>query len=360
MTEHHRTHCADLAARGRSCHTSEELEAATREQLVLRMHLLATWLGELELGRPVQEEPSNPSSDWSDQDLLVSELRFHNQMALIVNHIHDAYATTRFSALGELYRRFEIPSRQVTAEPYSSLLDTSLAVACAYLASACADAFLIEEAYQLVEDGIALLHAKRARRERLSLPERRDSLAWLRLHLVLAQLKWKGDAGSIERILSPTALVAAFRQHLAYIKDCVQKQAGAPSQQPKELENLLGWFGVNAIKMALRWVPADYRRLIEEFNAHYGPVLAPEAGAFTTAPAPQHHAAWFWDLELFKWYLAGPGTEDEALLCYQWRLDSLRATGSDHYVSCAFVTSAEAELEFLAHQHMDLNQASTY
>ena len=59
------------------------------------------------------------------------------------------------------------------------------------------------------------------------------------------------------------------------------------------------------------------------------------------------NSPWYWDHELFKWCILGPGTEDEASLCHQWRLDSARAKSEQEMNLESYRDCTGKELDYL-------------
>lgn len=284
---------------------------------------------------------------WASNEGLTSELRFHNKLYYLVNSIGVAYRTHNLPDLTTTLRRLLYVDDYVIAEPFLSIYETGLVNATLFIAHACADRHLLDEGYRVVEQCQSLLEAKRERRSELGLPPRPDSECWYRSFGLLAELKWKGSSQQRDRLISPEQLVSEFN---TVEQRCLDYLRSNPSQDPNRDERVkagLGWYGLQVIKMVITWCPQLRDPMVERFNRIHGDILKLETGHFLAHRPAQQTNPWYWDLELFKWCICGPGSQDEAALCHQWRIDSARTTGLPADVLMAYRSASDRELQFL-------------
>jgi hypothetical protein len=295
---------------------------------------------------------------WTEGEGLDSELRFHNKLGIVAAEIHSAYSQNQLEGLRSSIRRLAWAGNYIGREVLVSVYESCLVSASLYVALSLSDRFLVEPAYRICECVKAVLVEKQARRAAQGMPERPDSECWLRMFVCLAELKWKSGADQLDRVLSPDVIIEGYYSRSSQI---LTNLLQIPSQRPdrdKLVADLVGWCGLQIIKMALMWQPERTAQLVAHFSKLHGPILHTEPGHFLHCRAPRDHPEWFWDYELFKWCIAGPASYDEAVMCYQWRLDSVRAGRADEASNSSYNLAAQRELEFLLQRGQQLEVAS--
>jgi len=310
------------------------------------------------LVRELESAPLSPRADsfadqqyWASNEGLTSELRFHSKLYYLVNSIGVAYRTNNSEELAASLRRLLWVDDYVIGEPFLSVYETGLVNAILYIGHACADRHLLEAGYRVVQRCQELLTAKRERRSEQGLPPRPDSECWYRSYGLLAELKWKGSVQLRDRLLTPEQVVAEFN---AVEQRCLDYLQTNPSQDPTRDERVkagLGWYGLQVVKMVITWCPQYRDEMVQHFNAVHGDILKCETGHFVSHRPNQPTNPWYWDLELFKWCMCGPGSSDEAALCHQWCIDSARNKGLPADVLTAYRNNSSRELEFLLERH---------
>jgi hypothetical protein len=282
---------------------------------------------------------------WLSYEGLSSESFFRRKLHSLVNEIMTAYNADDLPRMERALERIIWVEPLVQTEPYLSLYETGLVLATIPIALAAANRFDFDRGYRIAQHCRDVLIGKRNRREEMGLAYRADSECWYRLYNLLAELKWKGPAEMRDRVTSPENLICDY---LKIERRCLQYLEAQPSDYPDRDKNVLealGWCGLQIIKMAARWCPQHVNVLIDGFNRTHGRVLAPEIGHFLEFKPTDAHNPLYWDFELYKWCVQGPGTPEEATLCNQWRLDAMRKLyGMAEATS--FVDGCERELAF--------------
>ncbi|MCH7472802.1 hypothetical protein IIA79_07620 [bacterium] len=284
---------------------------------------------------------------WFDDDGLDSELRFHHKLSYVEGAISSAYDSGDLKRIEDCFRRLFWIHPWVESEPILSHYETFIVLAALRLGQFFADRFVFNGAYRICESSRKLLLAKHKRRLEEGLPPRPDSECWYRLYTVLSELKWKGERSARDRMMAPERIIGDY---LTVEEQLLHNLKLHPSKAPtrdNRMKEALGWCGLSVIKMTMRWCIELATGLIEHFNQVHGPILNKRIGHFQIFKPDEHPSPWYWDFELYKWCMIGYGTEDEALLCHQWRLESRRAEGFSEESLKAFKTATDYELQFL-------------
>jgi hypothetical protein len=284
---------------------------------------------------------------WLSYEGLSSEAYFRQRLFALVNDSRAAYNSGDIARMEKNLERIAWVEPLVQAEPLLSFYETGLVMATLPLADWARDTLDIETAYNLAARCREVLIGKRNRRREMGLGYRPDSECWYKLYSLLANLKWKGLDEHRNRVVTPENLVCDY---LKIERRCLKYLDGLPLNDRKENESVydgLGWCGVQVIKMAARWCPQHVSVLIEDFNNTHGDLLRRQAGHFLDNTPTNARNPWYWDFELYKWCMFGPGTPDEAMLCHQWRLDSTRAVYSARVDLQGVFMGLNNELEFL-------------
>lgn len=284
---------------------------------------------------------------WTGNEGLSSELRFQNRLALSAAEVHFAYKNNQIADMRSAFQRLIWPIEHLIEEPLLSIFDSAITQSAFYASQALSDRFLLDACYLVCENSCDVLTDKRVRRNLLSLPYRPDSESWLRLFISLASLKWKGTDKQRDLVFSVEDIVSAYCRTASTMLINLEQIPSQQRDRNRLAQELIGWCGLEVLKMCLRWSPLNTNDLITYLNTILGEIFSPQPGHFMRGRFPREHAKLYWDFELFKWCVTGPGTQDEALLCYQWRLDSVRAGNTDNEEYSAFILGAQRELEFL-------------
>lgn len=284
---------------------------------------------------------------WFSNEGLTSELCFHRKVYYLVSSIAAAYRQNNTQDMARELQQLVWVEPHVKAEPFLSIYESGLVSSLLYTAHACADRYLLDEGYSIIQGARETLIAKRERRSGLGLGYRADSECWFRLYEVLAVLKWKGSSLHRNLMMTPEQIIS---EYLEVEERCINNLINSPIKDPKRNERYfsdLGWCLLQVIKMAIRWCPDEHPRLIKHFNKVHGNILALKTGQFMAGKPLAAESPWYWDHELFKWCILGPGTEDEACLCHQWRLDSARAKGEQDINLESYRSCTGKELDYL-------------
>jgi hypothetical protein len=282
---------------------------------------------------------------WLSYEGLSSESFFRRKLFSVVLEISTAYNADDLERMERALERIIWVEPLVQSEPYLSIYETGLVLATIPIALTAASRFDFDRGYRIAQYCREVLIGKRNRREEMGLSYRADSECWYRLYNLLAELKWKGPADMRDRITSPENLICDY---LKIERRCMQYMETSPSDNPDRDQNVLealGWCGLQIIKMSARWCPQHVNVLIDGFNRTHGSVLTPEIGHFLEFRPLDAQNPWYWDFELYKWCVQGPGTPEEATLCNQWRLDATRNFAPKTDIS-RFLEGCERELAF--------------
>jgi len=261
---------------------------------------------------------------WLSHEGLTSESRFREKLSYLVSLLSTAYFASDIDAVCDAFRRMLWVHESAEEEPLFSVYASGIVLAALSIGYACADLGLIENGYSVAERCITLLHCKQTRRAAERLPERPDSECWFRLYALLAELKWRGPQSLCDRVMTPSEVIDEFE---ATEQRCIDFLERTPSSDPTRnarVRESLAWGRLDVIKLAYAHCEDRVEALVGRFNKLYGNKLATEVGHFLANKPCDKDSPWYWDLELFKWCVCGPATPDEAILCYQWRLDASR------------------------------------
>jgi hypothetical protein len=298
------------------------------------------------------DEPADPAAReaehekfWTTHEGLASEVEFHNRLNYVVGELTRAYQQLDLAVLQNRVQRLLWLEQVLDTESMVAVYETAYVLGCLPVAHLCSDYFMFEPGYMIVQSCMDVLHAKRDRRAGTGAPPRPDSEAWYRVHEILAVLKWKGPEADRDRLLTVEELVESY---LGVERRCLDFIASHPvpdHERHQKVKNDLGWCLLQVIKAAMRFQPQQARELIAHFNAIHGPVLEAQPGHFLRFASTQRVDPWYWDFELFKACTSGPVSDDEANLCYQWRLDAMRRQERQDDVLRSFRLGAKNELE---------------
>lgn len=286
---------------------------------------------------------------WVSNEGLSSERQFHNKLYYQVKLLAAAYQQNELISVPDILNRLIWPNEHVTEEPFLSIYATGMVLGMINMAHACVIRSQYEQAYRLAEYAAMILDDKRTRRISWGLAPRPDSECWYRLYELVAELKWKQRDKNIERVFAPADLILEYE---IVEQRCMAYMEHHPSPDPSRdarIREALAWVLLQIIKMASVHAKAMADQLIDRFNQLHGKHLYAETGYFQDNIPADSASPWFWDFELFKWCVLGPASEDEACLCHQWRLDSLRRQLPPEANLTEFQLGAERELNYLLH-----------
>jgi len=284
---------------------------------------------------------------WVSNEGLTSERQFHNKLYYQLNLLGAAYRQYDLDAMCDCIRRILWVEHRADDEPLQSIYESGLVLSLLVIARACSDHYLIEQAYTVTERCQYVLIAKNERRLAQEQPPRPDSECWYTLYSIIAELKWKGGRDYRERILNPQQLIVEFEGVEKRCLDFLARNPCSDTSRNKRVREALGWCRLQIIKMSLLWCRQNTTKLIERFNELHGSVLSPEVAGFECNSGGDRNSPWYWDLELFKWCALGPALQDEAYLCHQWRLDTMRAGRAHNPELEAFRRASEREVKAL-------------
>lgn len=287
---------------------------------------------------------------WSTHEGLASEVEFHNRLNFVIGELTRAYQQLDLATLQSRIERLLWLEPVLDNEGMISVYETAYVLGCLPVAHLCSDYFMFDPGYMIIEASIEVLEAKRARRAAIGAQARPDSEAWYRVFEILAVHKWKGHDNDRNRLQSVETLVTSF---LEVEKRCLDYVASHPvpdAERHSKVKNDLGWVLLQVVKAALRHSHELGRELVSHFNTVHGQILELEVGHFMRFASTQRVDPWYWDFELFKACTYGPVSDDEANLCYQWRLDSMRRNERRDEVLRSFRLGAKNELEIWTSQ----------
>jgi hypothetical protein len=282
---------------------------------------------------------------WTTHEGLASEVEFHNRLNFVVAELTKAYQQLDLATLQNRIERLLWLESVLDSEGMISVYETTYVLGCLPVAHLCSDYFMFDPGYMIIEGCIEVPEAKRARRAATGAPARPDSEAWYRIYEILAVHKWKGPESERNRLMSVEELTASF---LSVEKRCLDYVASHPVpdlERHERVKNHLGWALLQVVKAAFRSSAELGRELVAHFNMVHGPILELEVGHFMRFASTQRVHPWYWDFELFKACTTGPVSDDEANLCYQWRLDAMRRKERQDELLRSFRLGAKNELE---------------
>ena len=284
---------------------------------------------------------------WLENEGLTSERQFHSKLYYMVSCLGSAYMEEDLGGFSDCLRRIFWVNRFIENEPLQSVYATGLVLGLLNLARYCCDHFAISNGYKIIQHCAMLLEAKRERRAALGLTFRPDSECWYRTFEILAELKWKGPAELKDLIMTPADLATDFRIVEQRCLNYLDRNPSSDSTRDKRVKEALLWSRLQIIKMSIKLSPELTDELIDEFNVLHGALLNLKPGDFTNAAQVDRSQAWFWDFELFKWCVLGPGSEEEAMMCHQWRLDAMRSRFGAQQCLKTYESATKRELEHL-------------
>lgn len=282
---------------------------------------------------------------WTTHEGLASEVEFNSRLVHVVGELTRAYQQLDLATLQNRIERLLWLEPVLDSEGMIAVYETAYVMGCLPVAHLCSDYFMFDPGYMIIESCIEVLEAKRERRARTGAPARPDSEAWCRIYEILAVQKWKGPESERKRLMSIEELTSRF---LAVEKRCLDYVANHPVADARKHERVkyqLGWALLQVVKAAFRVSQDLGRELVAHFNMVHGSILELEPGHFLRFASTQRVDPWYWDFELFKASTSGPVSDDEANLCYQWRLDAMRRKERQDELLRGFRLGAKNELE---------------
>jgi len=284
---------------------------------------------------------------WLANEGLTSERQFHSKLYYLVSQLGSAYSQDDLAGVNHVLRSIVWVNKLVEEEPLQSVYTTGLILGMLNLARYLSDHFEIQSGYRVLQHCALLLEAKRERRKALGLAFRPDSECWYRLYEILAELKWKGPEHMRDLLMTPAMLIEDFRVVEQRCFDYLDRNPSSDTTRNQRVTEALLWCRLQIIKMAVRLEPGQIDALINEFNDRHGALLSTQPGEFMSAAQVDRSQAWYWDFELFKWCTLGEATEEEAMMCHQWRLDAMRSHYSTKCCLKTYERATKRELEYL-------------
>jgi hypothetical protein len=282
---------------------------------------------------------------WNTHEGLASEVEFNSRLVHVVGELTRAYQQLDLALLQNRFERMLWVDSELDSENMISAYETLLVLGSLPVAHLCSDYFLFDPGYMVADACMQVLNAKRDRRAAIGAQPRPDSEAWYRVYEILAVLKWKGSEADADRLLTIEDLVSGYLNVENRCLDYVASHPVPDSERHTKVKNDLGWVLLQVTKAAMRTRPELGRELVAHFNSIHGPILELEVGHFMRYASTQRVDPWYWDFELFKACTGGPVSDDEATLCYQWRLDAMRRHERKDDILRSFRLGAKNELE---------------
>ena len=224
--------------------------------------------------------------------------------------------------------------RAVREEPRLSLLDSCVAHCMLQTAQASLDHLEFRDCLQLCRLVRQRLSRKAARRARLKLPYRPDTLRKVTLYTRIAGAKWLGPAELRDEAMAPREIIDGYFDAEKRVRDYLLTHPRPADEEKRILDNT-AWCWLAVTKMALRYERERAEELMDFSELYYK-----EAATRSTHP-------FMWDLYIAQLWLAQKLTRSEYQRASVRRRTALRRVKGAEFDLTAYDLCTAREMNYM-------------
>jgi len=261
--------------------------------------------------------------------------KFYEWMFSLTNEMTRRYRRQDIRGMRAILTNLQVMEADVREENFRSSYSTAIARCITLLAMLHLDLLEFEHCISRCVGARSVLEHKARRRRDLDLSERPDTLAWAMLGAVLGDAKWKGPPEIRDSVLTPSELIDLYYKCENQLRHGLRRYPRVDMQREVNAIHELFWFGLHAIKTALRYEPDHAHDLIDYFaewheNAPY------------ELSSPAYH-----DIEMARLFLNNSLTTMLAVALHANRRRTLRKMMGDRIAFAAYDASSTRERDYL-------------